>query len=93
MAALVLGLVVLAYWVAYWVFVFGDYYLAWTDAGGMLKLLFPVAVLCNVVGVFVSIWRIRKGSKGPAIVSLVLNSLPLLAGAGFFIWLFFGFKM
>ncbi len=93
MAAIVLGLTVLVYWVVYWVFLFGDYYLVWTDAGGMLKLLFPVAALCNVIGIVVSIWRIGRGPRGPVIIVLVLNALPLIVGAGFFVWLFFGFRM
>jgi hypothetical protein len=93
MVPVLLGLAVLAYWVVYWVFLLGDYYLALTDAATVLRLLFPVAVLCNLVGIMASIWRIGRGPKGPALAALALNALPLIAVAGLFAWLFFGLKM
>ncbi|MBN1510297.1 MAG: hypothetical protein JW955_25845 [Sedimentisphaerales bacterium] len=93
MMAALLGLIVLAYWVVYWVFLLGDYYLVLTGVATALRLLFPAVVLCNVICVMVSIWRIGKGRKRLALTALVLNALPLIVSAGIFAWLFFGLRM
>jgi hypothetical protein len=93
MAALLLGLIVLAYWVVHWVFLLGDYYLTSTGVAVTLKLLLPVAVSCNLVCIVASICRIRHGRRGRVLASLVLNALPLIVSAGIFAWLFFGLRM
>lgn len=88
-----LGLIALPWWVAYGVFLFSDLYLRYPVAGIALRLLAPWAVLCNLVGIGIGLVRIRKDGKRMIVLGLVLNAVPPMVAAGFFLWLLFGFKM
>jgi hypothetical protein len=88
-----LGLIALPGWVVYGVVLFSDQYLRHPVAGIVLRLLMPLALLCNLVGVAMGLARIRKDTKTGVVLGLVLNAVPPMIAAGFFLWLFFGFKM
>jgi hypothetical protein len=88
-----LGLIALLCWVAYGVFLFSDLYLRYPVAGIALRLLVPWAVLCNLFGIGMGVARIRKDRKSAVLLGFVLNAVPPMIVAGFFLWLFFGFKM
>ena len=88
-----LGLIALPWWVVYGVFLFSDLYLRHPVAGIALRLLMPLALLCNLAGVAMGLARIRKDTKTGVVLGLILNGMPPVIVAGFFLWLFFGFKM
>jgi len=88
-----LGVVALGIWVVYITFVMLDLYLRYPVAGIALRLLVPWAALCNLVGIGLGLVRIRKDQKRMIVLGLVLNAVPPMIAAGFFLWLFFGFKM
>ncbi|MDI9433414.1 MAG: hypothetical protein QM570_16985 [Planctomycetota bacterium] len=88
-----MGLIALPWWVAFGVFLFLDLYLRYPVAGAALRLLMPLALLCNLVGIAMGLGRIRCDSRRAVVVGLVLNAIPPVFFAAFFLWLFFGFKM
>jgi len=88
-----LGLIALPWWVAFGVFLFLDLCLRYPVAGAALRLLMPLALLCNLVGIAMGLGRIRRDSRRAVVTALVLNAVPPAFFATFFLWLFFGFKM
>lgn len=93
MTATRLGLIALVCWVAYGVFLLSDLYLRFPVAGIALRLLVPWALLCNLVGIGIGITRLRKDKVSVIALGFLLNAVPPMIAAGFFLWLFFGFKM
>jgi hypothetical protein len=90
---MVLGLVALACWVVYGVFLMLDLYLDYPTTGIALRLLVPWVVVCNLVGFIMALVRARKDGTLLLVAGLILNSLPPAVMIGFFLWLIFGFKM
>lgn len=88
-----LGLVALPWWAAFGVFLFWDLYLWYPVAASAVRLLMPLALLCNLAGIAMGVGRIRRDSRRAVVVGLVLNVVPPTFFAAFFLWLFFGFKM
>lgn len=72
-----------------------DLHLTYVTLGMLLKLMLPVAILCNVIGSVMAIVSLVKHT--PPIVgvlmALVLNMLPLLGIAAMIFWWMFIFKM
>ncbi len=93
MAPTRLGLIALVCWVVYGVFLLSDLYLWYPVAGIALRLLVPWALLCNLGGIAMSIARVRKDKPSAVILGLILNTVPPMIVAAFFLWLFFGFRM
>ena len=88
-----LGVIALGCWAAYSAFVMLDLYLQYQMAGIALRLLVPWAALCNLVGIVMAIARAREDGKPLLVAGLIVNVVPPILMAGFFLWLFFGFKM
>jgi hypothetical protein len=88
-----LGLVALACWVVYGMFLMLDLYLDYPTARMALRLLVPWVVVCNLVGLVMALVRGRRDGKARLMAGLALNFLPLAVMIGFFVWLIFGFKM
>lgn len=47
----------------------------------------------DLVGIVMGITRARKDGKLLLVAGLIVNVVPPILMAGFFLWLFFGFKM
>ncbi len=88
-----LGLIALVCWVLYSAFLRSDLYVRYRVAGIALRLLVPWALLCNLVGIGMDMARVRKDEASAIILGGVLNIAPPTIAAGFFLCLFFGFKM
>ncbi len=88
-----LGLIALPWWTAFGVFLFLDLYLRYPVAASALRLLMPLALLCNLAGIAMGLVRIRRDSRRAVVVGLVLNAVPPMFFITFFLWLFFGLKM
>ncbi|MBN2559810.1 MAG: hypothetical protein JXQ75_02630 [Phycisphaerae bacterium] len=88
-----LGLIALPWWVAFGVFLFWDLYLRYPVVASALRLLMPLVLLCNLVGIAMGLARIRRDSRRAVVAGLVLNVVPPAFFIAFFLWLFFGFKM
>ena len=71
-------------------FVFQDWYLDWPLAGLLLKALLPIALVVNIVGSILGITAFPAGERPRQAAALALHGIPLVAGAGFVWWLFFG---
>ncbi|MBP7828365.1 MAG: hypothetical protein KA248_00460 [Kiritimatiellae bacterium] len=82
----------LGYWVVFWIFVYGDFYLSRPVAATALKLFFPVACLMNLYGLVtaLSLWSVRRREAAGL---LLLHAPPLAAVAYGIWWLFFGVKI
>jgi hypothetical protein len=90
---IVLGVIALGCWAAHGAFLMLDLYLDYPVAGMALRLVVPWAALGNLVGIVMAIVRARKDGKLLLIAGLILNGVPPIIMVGFFVWLFFGFKM
>ena len=88
-----LGLIALVCWALYGVFLISDFYMRYPVAGIALRLLVPWAPLCNLGGIAMSIARVRRDKPSAVVLGLALNIAPPTIAAGFFLCLFFGFKM
>ena len=95
MLAVYLGTLTLLYWLCFGIVIVGDLYLSYPEMGMVVKVLFPLAVLCNVAGIVSAITRLvrRRGTITTGIAGLALNVLPLAGALCFFLWLFFWFRM
>lgn len=81
-----------AYWVSFYVCVFGDLYMQWLVRGLALKLLFPVALVANITGVVLALLSPMKGRLW-RITAVALNIAPLAIAGYFLWWLFFGVRI
>jgi len=90
---IVLGVAGLVCWAAYGAFLMLDLYLDYPVAGMALRLVVPWAALGNLVGIVMAVTRARKDGTFLLVVGLILNGVPPIIMVGFFLWLFFGFKM
>ncbi len=90
---IVLGVAALGCWAAYGAFLMLDLYLDYPVAGMALRLVVPWAALGNLVGLVMAIARARKDGRLMLAAGLILNGVPPIIMVGFFLWLFFGFKM
>ena len=86
------GSVVLAYWLIFYLYVFQDRYLDSPTVGLFIKTILPVAVIIGIVGLILGCMAVSNQRQWGNIV-VALYGVPLLAGAGFFWWLFFGVKI
>ena len=86
------GLVILSYWVVFYLDIFQGWYLSHPSSGLILKTIMPVAFLINIAGViFGCIFATRERRIG--IMVIAIYGVPLIMGALFFWWLFFGVKI
>jgi len=81
-----------AYWVTFYVCVFGEFYMTWLVGALALKLLFPVAFVANIAGVVLALLFPMNGRLW-RIAAVILNAVPPAAAAYFLWWLFFGVKI
>jgi hypothetical protein len=95
MYTLGLALLTLPYWILFTTDLFLDLHLTYVTLGMVLKMLLPVALLCNVVADIIGIVSLMKKSpwKKLTLVGLILNTLPLLGIGWMFFWWTFIFKM
>ena len=87
------GCVIIALWVMFYVFIFQDLYLYCNSSVDLiLKTTLLVVIVTNIAGViFGCIVSARDRPRG--IMVIALYGTPLLVGAGFLWWLFFGVKI
>jgi hypothetical protein len=92
---IILGIVALTYWVFFWIFQLFDMYPEQGNFEITMRVLSPVAVLINVVGIVLEIIKLKDKNKKWLLISLrfALHFLPLLAIGGFYYWLAFGHLM
>jgi hypothetical protein len=95
MRAIFLGAATLLYWLCFGIVIVGDLYLSYPEMGMVVKILFPLAVLCNVAGTVSAIIHLvrRRSTLIAGIAGIALNVLPLVSVLCFFLWLYFWFKM
>ena len=87
-----LGLVIFPYWIFFYLFVFSDLYLKLPLPALILKILLPPALITNLAGLFFTVILTGAG-KAEKTAALSVHLIPLLAAAGFFVWIFFGVKL
>ena len=82
----------LVYWTAFYIFVFQDLYLTFDTAGFMFKMLLPVVLIANLVGVVLGLasWSEQRSR---AILAGALNGLPIISILWLGWWLFFGVRI
>ena len=91
--SLLIGFVLLPCWLLFYVFVFQDFYLSWPVAGMVLKVVLAPAPVANLVGILFALGSLPAVGARRAFAGIVLNGIPLLIGAWFLWWLFFGLRI
>jgi hypothetical protein len=81
-----------AYWVWFYVCVFGELYMTWLVGALALKLLFPVAFVANITGAVLALLFPMKGRLW-RIAAVALNIAPLAIAGYCLWWLFFGVRI
>jgi hypothetical protein len=87
------GCTIFAYWIVFYIFVFGDVYLFWPMAGLLIKVLLPFAFAANIAGMILAVVRIPTEQNVEKAMALALHGIPLVSGVGFIWWLFFGVRI
>jgi len=93
--SLAIALSTLPFWGLFAAGVYYDLYLAHPLLGVIMKALFPIAALSNIVGVVagaVAAARSRE-RRIPSVAGIVLNALPMVAIGGVLYWWVFLFEM
>ncbi len=93
--SLAIALCTLPFWGLFAVDLFFDLYLTHPVLGVVLKVLFPMAALSNLVGIVVgAVAAVRKRERRvQSAVGIVLNALPILAVGAVVCWWVFLFRM
>lgn len=93
--SLAIALITLPFWGLFGVNLYFDLYLTQPSLGVMLKVLFPIATLSNIVGVVVGVVSAVRSRRRRirALAGGALNVLPILVMGAVLYWWVFLFKM
>jgi len=89
------GLAVLPYWIAFGIDFFEDLHYRFHWLGFALKLLLPVVLAVNIIGLAGATrrWGRQSICKRMPLLGLILHATPLLLFLLLLFWMFFLFRM
>jgi type III secretory pathway component EscS len=95
MFLIILGIIVLIYWISFFIFLFYDQHFSHANLDFAMKFLLPVAILANIIGIILGIIQIgkEKNKRTLKFAVICLNAIPLICVVCFFFWLYFGFRI